>query len=81
MRRNLASRQLSPCEVQLYVDGQHYPGGSLDDFPPVTIEAIEIYRSASEIPADFRARDASCGVIAIWTRDPAAMRGRTPAHP
>jgi hypothetical protein len=81
MRRSMGNSQLAPCEVQYYVDGQYYAGGSVDDFPPVTIQGIEIYRSASEIPAEFRARDATCGVIAIWTRDPPSTRGRPPAHP
>ena len=81
MRRNMGTSQAEPCEVQYYVDGQYYAGGSVDDFPPVTIEGIEIYRSAAEIPADFRTRDASCGVIAIWTRDPPRAKGRPPAHP
>lgn len=81
MRRNMGNSQLTPCEVQYYVDGQHYAGGSIDDFAPVAIQAIEIYRSASEIPAEFRTRDATCGVIAIWTRDPPSLKGRAPAHP
>lgn len=81
MRRNMGSSQLTACEVQYYVDGQYYAGGSVDDFAPVAVEAIEIYRSASEIPAEFRTRDATCGVIAIWTRDPPSVKGRPPAHP
>jgi hypothetical protein len=62
--------------VQLYVDGHPYPHGNVDDFAPTLIEGVEVYRSASEIPADFRTRDATCGLIALWTRDPDAARQR-----
>jgi Carboxypeptidase regulatory-like domain/TonB-dependent Receptor Plug Domain len=64
------------CTVKIYVDGQPYPNGSVDDFDPLTLEGVEVYRSAAEIPADFRTRDATCGVIALWTRDPDAARKR-----
>jgi hypothetical protein len=62
------------CKVLVYVDGHPYPNGNVDDFNPLGLEGIEVYRSASEIPADFRTRDATCGVIALWTRDPEAAR-------
>jgi hypothetical protein len=74
MRRAAGVTAQSNCAVQLYVDGHYYPGGRVDDFRPVEVEGIEIYRSASEIPAAFRGRDSMCGVIAIWTRDPASIR-------
>jgi hypothetical protein len=64
------------CEVQLFVDGQPYHRGNVDDFPPETVEGIEIYRGGAEIPAEFRRDNAGCGLIAIWTRDPSAMRRR-----
>jgi hypothetical protein len=62
------------CAIKLYVDGHPYPNGNVDDFDPMSLEGIEVYRSAAEIPADFRTRDANCGVIALWTRDPEAAR-------
>lgn len=62
------------CHVQVYVDGHPYANGNIDDFNPLALEGIEVYRSASEIPADFRTRGAMCGVIALWTRDPEAAR-------
>ena len=74
MQRSVNSSMQSTCVVQLYVDGQPYPNGNLDDFAPLTLEGVEVYRSASEIPADFRTRDATCGLIALWTRDPEAAR-------
>jgi hypothetical protein len=77
MDRSIGSTEKAGCVVQLYIDGLPYPQGHVDDFPPETVEGMEIYRSASEIPPDFRTRDASCGVIAIWSRDPATA-GRQP---
>ena len=74
MQRSVNSSMQSTCVVQLYVDGQPYPNGNLDDFAPLTLEGVEVYRSASEIPAGFRTRDATCGLIALWTRDPEAAR-------
>ena len=74
MQRSRSSSMQSSCVVQLYVDGQPYPNGNLDDFAPLTLEGVEVYRSASEIPADFRTRNATCGLIALWTRDPEAAR-------
>jgi hypothetical protein len=70
MQRSVNSTTQGNCNVLLYVDGHPYQNGSVDDFSPIVVEGIEVYRSASEIPADFRTRDATCGVIAIWTRDP-----------
>jgi len=76
MQRSRSSSMQSTCVVQLYVDGQPYPNGNIDDFAPLTLEGVEVYRSASEIPADFRTRNATCGLISLWTRDPEAARRR-----
>jgi len=77
MQRSGATTSQTKCTVSMYVDGQPYPNGNVDDFPPMSIEGIEVYKSASEIPAAFRTRDATCGVIAIWTRDPDAAKRRS----
>ena len=74
MQRSANSTLQGACTVQLYVDGHPYPNGNVDDFAPGGMEGIEVYKSASEIPAAFRTRDATCGVIALWTRDPEAAR-------
>lgn len=76
MQRSVNSTMQTNCAVALYVDGHPYPNGNVDDFAPGGVEGIEVYRSASEIPADFRTRGATCGVISIWTRDPEAARGK-----
>jgi hypothetical protein len=80
MRRSALTSGQTNCAVSMYVDGQPYPNGNVDDFPPLSIEGIEVYRSASEIPADFRTRDAMCGLIAIWTRDPDAAKRKPDLH-
>jgi hypothetical protein len=46
-------------------------GLSLDDIgPPSDLAAIEIYRSASQVPVQFGGTSVStlCGVIVIWTK-------------
>lgn len=77
IERSSSSIVSGTCGVQLYVDGIPYPGGSVDDFPPETVEGMEIYRGGSELPAAFRTQNSGCGLIAIWTRDP-INAGRTP---
>jgi hypothetical protein len=74
MQRSSNPTNEATCTVLLYVDGNPYPNGSVDDFSPGSLEGIEVYRSASEIPAEFRTRDSMCGLIALWTRDPEAAR-------
>lgn len=74
MQRSANPTNTATCVVALYVDGDPYPNGSVDDFPPGSLEGIEVYRSASEIPAEFRTRDSMCGLISLWTRDPETSR-------
>lgn len=35
---------------------------------PEEIEALEIYRTPAEVPAQYSTRESSCGVIVVWTR-------------
>lgn len=59
------------CRANVYIDGvqQSFDSGvSIDHTVPLDwIEAIEVYRRPSEIPAEFLSR-ATCGVVAVWTR-------------
>jgi hypothetical protein len=73
MARSARSIGTGTCEVQLFVDGHPYPRGNVDDFPPETVEGVEVYRGGAEIPAEFRTDNAGCGLIAIWTRDPSLI--------
>lgn len=72
MTRNFDRRSRGICPVQLFVDGHPYRGYGfgLDNFTPDEVEAVEVYRSVSEIPPEYNYGSASCGVIALWTRDP-----------
>lgn len=67
--RSLAS---GVCPMQYYVDGIFMANGmfTVDEMSPDMVEAIEVYRGPSEIPARFRQRDTACGLIVIWTREP-----------
>ena len=67
----------SNCLPQIVVDGVIARRGGdralmyIDDFViPMDIEGLEVYRGASELPAEFGGKTSGCGVIAIWTRDP-----------
>jgi hypothetical protein len=41
---------------------------SLDTMVPLDwVEAVEVYRRASELPAEFL-NSGACGVVALWTR-------------
>lgn len=68
--------QRSGCRPDYYIDGIHAPGFELDLIPPQDVDGIEIYRGPATIPPDYRHRTSGCGVIAIWTYDPADPHGR-----
>jgi hypothetical protein len=59
-------------ELERALDGDpRNPEPSLDDVVnPDQIEAIEVYRSASQVPAEFGGASVytRCGVVVIWTR-------------
>jgi hypothetical protein len=66
------------CMPLFYLDGAPYAlqnhegrflGESVDDLMSThEIELIEVYPSASQVPAEFSGSRAGCGVVAIWTR-------------
>lgn len=60
------------CTPHVYVDGARFmmdAGGSLDAFAPLeAIDAIEVYRSPVEAPAQFAVGLWRCGVVVIWTK-------------
>ena len=63
------------CRFTFVVDGSlTLRDFEMDAVAPHAIEGIEVYSGTSEIPANFRAytsaqSTASCGIVAIWTRD------------
>lgn len=65
------------CPAQIWVDGFLLNPPGLDDgsgltldeaVPPSSVEGMEIYRGLATVPAEFLNENASCGVIAVWTR-------------
>ena len=36
--------------------------------PMEAIEAVEVFRGVSEMPAEFAAPDLRCGAVAVWMR-------------
>lgn len=59
------------CAVQWYLDGSPFDNSQNDldqMLRPDDIEAIEVYKSASEVPMQFQGTSASCGTILIWTK-------------
>lgn len=68
----------SLCQPTVYVDGtrvryQPDTGGTLSSVIPLhQVQAVEVYRTASEIPMEYNAtrteREGLCGVLVFWTR-------------
>jgi len=61
------------CPALIFVDGFLLTRGpvtmSVDDaVSPLSVEAIEVFRGTSTIPAEFLTPQSGCGVIAVWTR-------------
>jgi hypothetical protein len=56
------------CEMLVFVDGMQQQLDGIDDIPMESLEAIEVYRGAGEIPAEYRVMNATCGVVLLWTR-------------
>ncbi|HEV8355314.1 MAG TPA: TonB-dependent receptor [Gemmatimonadales bacterium] len=54
--------------VSVFLDGARMGGGfDLSWLDPSQIQAVEVYRSAANLPAEFNSADAECTVL-IWTR-------------
>ena len=64
------------CYLDVYLDGaQIYdssarktPLFNLNSIGPAEIQAVEVYTSAAQIPAQYNKTSGSCGVMLIWTR-------------
>lgn len=67
-RRADLTGAFTSCAPVYFVDGRRVDGVTVDDFPPRTVEGIEVYASAAGIPPQYTVPNASCGVILIWTR-------------
>jgi Carboxypeptidase regulatory-like domain len=71
------------CPLQVVVDGvvMYYAQApsawtnwertvDLDEFLMTGLQAVEIYRSAAEVPVEYGGAGAGCGAILIWTKHP-----------
>ena len=64
----------SCSELSIYLNGTLALGEgrgdlSIDDLVrPSEISAVEVYASATDVPAEFISGSGRCGAIAIWTR-------------
>lgn len=64
------------CYMDVYLDGalvynsasRLAPLFDLNSIQVSSIEAIEVYASASQMPAEFNRTGGGCGVVLIWTR-------------
>jgi len=59
---------ISTCPPILYIDGVRVQDFPLDEIYGGDLAAVEVYRGASELPAQFAGSDAGCGVVVVWTR-------------
>ena len=62
------SRSPRGCRPEYYLDGFPASFSVGPDFPLTGIYGIEVYRTASETPAEFRKPELRCGVVLIWSR-------------
>jgi len=59
------------CPMQWYLDGSPYDNSDngIDQMlRPDDIAAVEVYKSASEVPVQYQGQNASCGTILVWTK-------------
>ena len=65
------------CWPMIYVDHHLASTGGLAGADPTALDtyvhgtdvaAVEVYRSAAEVPAEFSGANAGCGVIVVWTK-------------
>ena len=57
----------SRCEPKLYLDGQPMVQMAFDDITAGDLMAIEVYKGATEMPAQWAT--GACGLLVVWTKD------------
>jgi hypothetical protein len=75
-RSTRTSRVSGSCFASIYEDGRMIyrsdgPGNPPDwsrEFSINEYEAVEVYRSAAEVPIEFGGPASQCGVVVLWTR-------------
>lgn len=59
-----------PCYMDVYIDGAALSPGAFDlnSINLRDVEAIEVYKSAAQMPPQYNKTSKGCGVILVWTR-------------
>jgi hypothetical protein len=72
LRQSFRGPPQNACLPRLFVDGSRVTYDANNDInsvvSPGQVEAIEVFRSPSEIPVQYNDNNSMCGVILIWTR-------------
>lgn len=77
-RVRITRSQSRDCPPNYYLDGVPAHNLNIDELNRDDLLAIEVYRGASEVPAQFQLTSSGCGTILIWTRDGRDRTGRSP---
>jgi hypothetical protein len=60
------------CSPSVWIDGVRSPAAEVDvdNIPPHTLEAVEVYSGATAIPSEFRDTEtrSACGAVLLWSR-------------
>lgn len=56
------------CDLRILINGMPVHTNNLGMFPLSQLEAVEVYRSATEAPIQYVGTGASCGIILLWSR-------------
>jgi hypothetical protein len=57
------------CGIRIWVDGMFLGDeNSFDFLHPDDIEAVEVFRGAAGLPAQYAGSESACGAILVWTR-------------
>ncbi|MFN3596388.1 MAG: TonB-dependent receptor plug domain-containing protein [Rubricoccaceae bacterium] len=67
---SLESTRQPGCPVAVFLDGVRVHNGHtfIGSIPIESVLALEAYRGISEIPAQYRPLDRTCGAVLVWTR-------------
>jgi hypothetical protein len=64
----MTSRGNRMCTPNVWIDGNRSSTDVLNDYPAAGILAVELFRTASEVPTRYRTAN-DCGAILLWTRE------------
>jgi hypothetical protein len=66
------SSMFGSCSPSISLNGgSPMSGWAVNDFQPESVEALELYRRASDIPLEFRmmSQVSGCGLVVVWLRE------------